>query len=187
MARLHAEGGEFVTHASDVAADLRAHLGPSLGCAELHKLLYLCQAWHATWTQRPLFVETIEAWQKGPVVADLWWAEQQDFPPATSSDGLDRLGCATVEYVLSRYGHLNGNELINLTHEPGPWQDAYRHGQNTRIEVNAMIEHFAQDAAADQAWFWDPEWQAGEREADQDIRHGRVTRYASADDFIASL
>ena len=39
----------------------------------------------------------------------------------------------------------------------------------------------------DQAWFWEPDWQAGEDEADRDIRLGRVTRYMSADDFIANL
>ena len=27
---------------------------------------------------------------------------------------------------------------------------------------------------ADQAWFWTPEWQGGEREVDEDIRAGRV-------------
>jgi antitoxin MazE len=27
---------------------------------------------------------------------------------------------------------------------------------------------------ADQAWFWTPEWQAGEREAEEDLRAGRV-------------
>jgi AbrB family looped-hinge helix DNA binding protein len=26
-----------------------------------------------------------------------------------------------------------------------------------------------------QAWFWTPEWQAGEREADEDLREGRFT------------
>ena len=28
---------------------------------------------------------------------------------------------------------------------------------------------------ADQAWFWTPEWQAGERAADDDIKAGRVS------------
>jgi AbrB family looped-hinge helix DNA binding protein len=28
---------------------------------------------------------------------------------------------------------------------------------------------------ADQAWFWTPEWQAGEREAEEDIKAGRVS------------
>jgi len=28
---------------------------------------------------------------------------------------------------------------------------------------------------ADHAWFWSPEWQAGERAADEDIKAGRVS------------
>jgi len=28
---------------------------------------------------------------------------------------------------------------------------------------------------ADQAWFWTPEWQASEREADEDIEAGRIS------------
>ena len=28
---------------------------------------------------------------------------------------------------------------------------------------------------ADQAWFWTPEWQASEREADEDIKSGRIS------------
>jgi AbrB family looped-hinge helix DNA binding protein len=39
----------------------------------------------------------------------------------------------------------------------------------------------------DQAWFWTPEWQAMEREADQAIAAGDVTRYNNAEDFLASL
>jgi len=40
---------------------------------------------------------------------------------------------------------------------------------------------------ASQAWFWTPEWQAGEREADADIAAGRVTTYLTAEEFLASL
>ena len=39
----------------------------------------------------------------------------------------------------------------------------------------------------DQAWFWTPEWQAGEREADADIAPGRGTRYHSDEEFLAAL
>jgi AbrB family looped-hinge helix DNA binding protein len=38
-----------------------------------------------------------------------------------------------------------------------------------------------------QAWFWTEEWQAGEAEADADIEAGRVTRYDTDEDFLASL
>ncbi len=40
---------------------------------------------------------------------------------------------------------------------------------------------------ASQAWFWTPEWQAGEREAEADIAAGRTTFYASGEEFIKAL
>jgi len=40
---------------------------------------------------------------------------------------------------------------------------------------------------ASQAWFWTPEWQAGERQADEDIAAGRVDRYESDEEFLAAL
>lgn len=39
----------------------------------------------------------------------------------------------------------------------------------------------------EQAWFWTPEWQEGEREADEDIAAGRVTRSDSDEQFLAAL
>lgn len=43
---------------------------------------------------------------------------------------------------------------------------------------------------ADEAWFWTPEWQAKEREAEEDLKAGRITRHksrAEADAFLESL
>ncbi len=39
----------------------------------------------------------------------------------------------------------------------------------------------------DQLWFWTPEWQAGEREVDEDIAAGRVETFHSAEELIGSL
>jgi hypothetical protein len=39
----------------------------------------------------------------------------------------------------------------------------------------------------DQAWFWTEPWQAGEREASEDITKGRVRRYKSSRAFLKSL
>ena len=38
-----------------------------------------------------------------------------------------------------------------------------------------------------QAWFWTREWQAKEREADEDIAAGRVTTYESDDELLGAL
>jgi len=40
---------------------------------------------------------------------------------------------------------------------------------------------------ADQAWFWTPEWQAGEKKADADLAAGRVKTFKTAAELIASL
>ena len=40
---------------------------------------------------------------------------------------------------------------------------------------------------ATQAWFWTPEWQAGEREADADRSAGKVEEFGSGDEFIGAL
>ena len=40
---------------------------------------------------------------------------------------------------------------------------------------------------ADQAWFWTPEWQAGEREADEQITRGEGSIHDSAEEMFAHL
>jgi hypothetical protein len=39
----------------------------------------------------------------------------------------------------------------------------------------------------EQAWYWTREWQAKEREADDDLAAGRVTRYETDEDFLTAL
>jgi hypothetical protein len=40
---------------------------------------------------------------------------------------------------------------------------------------------------ADQRWFWTPEWQAGEREADAARAAGATRVFGSAEEFLAWL
>jgi len=39
----------------------------------------------------------------------------------------------------------------------------------------------------DQLWYWTPEWQAKEKEADEDVAAGRIESFRSADELIRSL
>ena len=39
----------------------------------------------------------------------------------------------------------------------------------------------------EQAWFWTREWQRREREADEDLAAGRVTRFESDREVLAAL
>lgn len=38
-----------------------------------------------------------------------------------------------------------------------------------------------------QSWYWTPQWQAAEKEADEDIATGRVYHYDNVDDLMRSL
>ena len=40
---------------------------------------------------------------------------------------------------------------------------------------------------ATQTWFWTPEWQAGERRADEDAIAGRSESFASGEEFLEAL
>lgn len=106
--------------AHDVAAELRRRL-PGIGVKKLHKLLYYCQGHHLGTFDQPLFSERIDAWDMGPVVADLWRDENRGHqPPPPRPLGEAELN--TIGYVISRYGNLTGNDLENLTHSEPPWQ-----------------------------------------------------------------
>jgi antitoxin MazE len=39
----------------------------------------------------------------------------------------------------------------------------------------------------DQLWFWTPEWQKMEREADEDIAQGRVKEFSSVEELLKDL
>lgn len=81
-----------------------------------------------------------------------------------------------------------------------------RHGQITLpssvrrelgIEEGDIIEISIEDERAvlipkrlvdkSQAYFWTKEWQEAEREADQDIRHGRMRSFDSAEELLKDL
>lgn len=132
--------------AHDVARDLRRRL-PGVGTAKLQKLLYYCQGWHLAWFGTPLFTERIEAWDKGPVVADHWHDEDKGRPrpPART---IDEAGLSTIGYVVSRYGALSGADLIRLTHTEAPWRDASNDpygGMNPEISHDQLIRFFRED------------------------------------------
>ncbi len=58
----------------------------------------------------------------------------------------------------------------------------------TRHEDGTVTVRGLKTIPADQAWFWSPQWQAGEREADEEIARGDVSPvYASAEEMFADL
>ncbi|MGH3721197.1 MAG: Panacea domain-containing protein [Pseudonocardiaceae bacterium] len=136
--------------ARDVAAALRDRL-PGLPTKKLHKLLYYCQGHHLAAFDEPLFSETISAWDMGPVVGNLWYAEKQGGVPRVHRE-MDEAQLNTVGYVLSRCGALTGQDLENLTHSEEPWQladNGRQPGESARIEPEWLKQYFRTRGSVD--------------------------------------
>jgi uncharacterized phage-associated protein len=74
-----------------------------------------------------MFGAEIQAWDNGPVVVELWQAEDKGLPIPPARP-LDHEVTLVVDFVVSRYGRLSGRDLIELTHVEEPWQEANRSG-----------------------------------------------------------
>lgn len=132
--------------ASDVAAEIiRKH--PALsGRTQLLKILYYAQAWSLAWTGRPLFVDTIEAWDMGPVVRNVWAQSKSNNKVSyTATPSGDE--AAIIEAVTNFYGKFSGKTLINMTHEDEPWVKAYNSAPATfgikKIDLGDIRKFFA--------------------------------------------
>lgn len=63
-----------------------------------------------------------------------------------------------------------------------------RHGRSARATMELRLERIEHMLTApDQAWYWTPEWQAGEVEADADLAAGRVSFSGSDETFLDAL
>lgn len=64
-----------------------------------------------------------------------------------------------------------------------------RDGEELEAEITAVgiLLRTPRPIDPSQAWFWTPEWQAGEQEADEEIRAGRTTYFKNDEAFLAAL
>lgn len=69
-----------------------------------------------------------------------------------------------------------GRAMLDLAHELKGYS-------NTAQVGNVDLT----DVPADQRWYWTPEWQAMEKEADEAEQEGRYQEFATAEEAIAYL
>jgi len=75
---------------------------------------------------------------------------------------------------------------------PSEQQTAIQAALDTLVQVGdgTAIQRILLDAlltAVEQTWFWTPEWQAKEREADQAIVEGRVRTFDTMEEMVEFL
>jgi uncharacterized phage-associated protein len=133
----------------DRAADSRS----TLTQINIQKLVYFAHGWNLAWRNEPLILESIEAWQYGPVVRTLYdqfrrfgsdpiTDRARDFridsngkfvtPIAAidqSEPGIDARN--VVGAIWQQYGSLKPFQLVELTHAPNsPWEKSWSSKQS---------------------------------------------------------
>lgn len=95
---------------------------------KLQKLCYYAQAWHYTWTEKPLFDNVIQAWANGPVIVDLFRVHQGKFLISDIKNGniqnLTDDEKDSIDIIIRDYGDLEPYDLREMSHAEAPWKDA---------------------------------------------------------------
>jgi uncharacterized phage-associated protein len=124
--------------------------GDSLSNLKLQKLVYYAQGFSLALTGKPLFNETIEAWQHGPVVPSLYRSLKQhgSEPVPAPENGIDIAAYPEdvrelLDEVYSVYGQFSASKLRNMTHQERPWLEAIAQGASKPISLQTMKEYFS--------------------------------------------
>lgn len=108
---------------------------------KLQKLLYYIQGMSLRIYDKPAFENNIIAWQYGPVVEEVYQKYKGRNPIETPKinydvcDGIKKV----IELVVSSYGQIEANSLIDLTHDENPW--IYSANNNT-IDIDLIKDYF---------------------------------------------
>lgn len=116
----------------------------------LNKLLFFAQGQHLARYGTPLFEDTIEAWNYGPVVPAIYrkYKVCGRNPIPTVDDEYTPSNFSREEQILladilREYGAYTASTLVSMTHQPNtPWSNAYVEGENNEITVVAMMDFF---------------------------------------------
>jgi uncharacterized phage-associated protein len=121
---------------------------PSITQLKLQKLCYYAQGFYLGCFSKQLFVERIEAWEKGPVVFELrrQLASKGKAPISKNEEPfgnpiLSKLDREHLEKIWARFGGYSAGELVEMTHKESPWVDAFN-GDIKYIEEKAMLTYF---------------------------------------------
>ena len=124
--------------------------GNPLTPLQIIKLTYLCQAWMLGMFGKRMFTQDIEAWQYGPVIADVYQRVKNNGglpvrkPIRASSESFNEDEQHILDQVYKVYGGWTGFKLSQLTHVLGsPW---FETKQENPFERNAVIpEHLIRE------------------------------------------
>ena len=107
---------------------------------KMQKLLYYAQAHYLANTNEPLFQNAIEAWDKGPVVPDIYYKYSENskliyklthkHPPLELDEDFDfnqftHYDNQFLIQIWETYGKYDAEDLVDMTHQEKPWIENY--------------------------------------------------------------
>lgn len=127
--------------------------GKALNAQQLMKLVYLCHGFSLSRLGYPLIKETIEAWQYGPTIPELY-SELKEYRgdpihspikrPVGSPKFITHVIPDLICKVYQKYGHYSGVQLSTMTHQEGsPWALVWEQGMSKAIPNSVIHQYFA--------------------------------------------
>ena len=116
---------------------------------KLQKLLYYFQGVHLADRKQPLFSNDIEAWEKGPVVREVFHAFKAygksplPVPRTYNKYRFTDNQLKIMERIYQVFGIYTAGALVGFTHKEDPWKSAFAIRNGAVIDRDSMISHFA--------------------------------------------
>lgn len=117
---------------------------------KLHKLCYFIQGWHLAINGERMFPEGFEAWDYGPVSAELEeifrsrsYISRDDEGFAAVVDNLTDYQKYFVDTILEIYDQYAALQLADMVRNHRAWIEAYEEGFKVKISQDAIAREFS--------------------------------------------
>lgn len=130
--------------------ELASYDGQQLSPMKLIKLVYIMHGWHLGIKGTPLINDSIQAWQYGPVIPELYHVIKRFGTESVDPNLIDLYSKKTlsaetsgfVESLWPSYKDMSAIELSALTHIDGsPWSETYN-GEYYKPISNETIQSY---------------------------------------------
>lgn len=121
--------------------------GEYLTQMKLQKLVYIAHGWNLGLDGGPLILETVEAWQYGPVIRDLYERYLAYGAKPIVADfeavAVDTEDGELLEWVWNQYKRFTAGQLSTITHQSNtPWTLTYQDGKKLNIPEKVIEDHY---------------------------------------------
>ncbi|WP_373402531.1 Panacea domain-containing protein [Candidatus Phytoplasma solani] len=121
---------------------------------KLNKLIYYCYAKHLVDYHKKLLPSQVQAWRFGPVFPELYKTFKKyrdkiiiNVPNITEAT-LNQNQTKIIDYIISKYSHLDTWDLIDKIHNEDPWRDTFPHEKlfsRRPISDEKILKYYSQN------------------------------------------